>query len=178
MCDVMARPRPAGARAVIAAAGQAQPKPGFDCAKAGSAVDRLICSDDGLAKLDRALAEQYEELHRTLTPEGFAVLRSGQRNWLASRSRCVAKDVTHDQGVQCLSEHYTDRANDLNAQYKTAGGLSIESRETSRHLPRLRVNEAGSYPLACRPTGAGRKHSTAISLSGSAWRKGCSLRRA
>lgn len=139
------------ALALCAVAAQAQPRPGFDCAKAGSAVDRLICSDEGLAKQDRALAEQYEQLHRTLTPEGFAVLRTGQRNWLASRSRCAAKDVTHDQGVQCLGSMYTDRANDLNAQYRSAGGLSIESRETSRHLPRLRVSEAGSYPLLVGP---------------------------
>ena len=30
--------------------------PSFDCAKAGNAVDRLVCSDGRLAGLDRALA--------------------------------------------------------------------------------------------------------------------------
>jgi uncharacterized protein len=137
--------------AVMAPPALAQPRPGFDCAKAGSAVDRLICSDEALAKLDRELAEKYQELHRSLTSEGFAVLRSSQLKWLTSRNPCVAKEVPHDQGITCLTSLYTDRANDLNAQYRTAGGLAIENREISRHLPRLRVDESDSYPLLVGP---------------------------
>ena len=31
---------------------------------------------------------------------------------------------------------YTDRTDELNAQFKTAGGLSIEKREIARRLPK------------------------------------------
>ncbi len=89
----------------------AQPKPGFDCAKAGGAVDRLICSDDGLAGQDRELAGQYAELGRTVSAQGLAILRSGQRKWLASRAGCVSAKVAEDQRATCIEQpvHRADR---------------------------------------------------------------------
>src|SRR5215472_2298155 len=84
----------------------AAPAPGFDCGKTSGPVERLICSDEGLAKLDRDLTEQYAALHRTLSPEGFVVLRASQAKWLASRGRCTAKDVPQEQRVTCLSNMY------------------------------------------------------------------------
>ncbi len=130
---------------------QAQPRPGFDCARASSAVDRRICANDALAKLDRALAEKYEELRQKLSPAAFAVLRSSQLKWLTSRTTCVAKEVPADQSVVCLSNMYTDHTDDLNVHYRTAGGLSLENRETSRHLKRLRVDESDSHPWLVGP---------------------------
>jgi uncharacterized protein len=44
----------------------AQPTPGFDCAKAATALDRLICSDQDLATLDRTLTERYAQLRDRL----------------------------------------------------------------------------------------------------------------
>jgi len=129
----------------------ATPAPSFDCAKAGSAVDRLICSDEGLATLDRELAEHYDVLHRELSPEGLAVLLTSQRKWLASRSRCASKEVPRDQGVTCLSSLYSDRTDDLNAQYRTADGLTVEGRETTRRLPAVRVEESDRYPVLLGP---------------------------
>ena len=131
---------------VVVRPADAQPRPSFDCAKAASAVDRLICSHDKLASLDRALAERYEALHDSLSPEGFAVLRKGQLTWLTARSECLSKDHTRDQAVACLSESYTTRTDELNAQFKSAGSLSIEKRVLARRLPRWRVDEADSYP--------------------------------
>jgi hypothetical protein len=83
------------------------------------------------------------------------VLRAGQLKWLASHKHCVAEDTPHDQGVLCLSSAYTERAADLNAQYKAAGGLSIEDRDSNRHLRRLRVYESDSYPVLIGPKARG-----------------------
>jgi uncharacterized protein len=129
----------------------AAPAPSFDCARAGNAVDRLICSDAGLAKLDRELAEHYDALRRALSPEGLTVLLTSQRKWLASRNRCASKEVSHDQGVTCLSSLYSDRTDELNAQYRTADGLTVENREITRRLPAVRVEESDRYPLLLRP---------------------------
>jgi uncharacterized protein len=120
----------------------AQPTPGFDCAKAATALDRLICSDHDLATLDRTLAERYTQLRDRLSPEGLAVLRDSQRKWLTARKECMTGDTT----ALCLSSRYTERANDLAAQYKTAGTLSIENRTADRRIPRWRVDESDSYP--------------------------------
>jgi uncharacterized protein len=127
------------------------PAPSFDCAKSGNAVDRLICSDEGLATLDRELAERYDALHRALSPEGLAVLLTSQRKWLASRSRCASKEVPHDQGVTCLSGLYSDRTDELNAQYSTADDLTVESGDITRHLPAVRVEESDRYPVLLGP---------------------------
>jgi uncharacterized protein len=127
------------------------PAPSFDCAKSGNAVDRLICSDEGLATLDRELGERYDALHRALSPEGLALLLADQRKWLASRSHCASKAVPHDQGVTCLSTQYSDRTDELNAQYRTADGLTVERRETMRRLPTLRVEESNRYPMLLGP---------------------------
>lgn len=129
----------------------AAPAPSFDCARSGNAVDRLICSDDGLATLDRELAERYDALHRALSPEGLAVLLTSQRKWLASRSRCASKAIPHDQGVTCLSSLYSERTDELNARYRTADGLTVESREIMRRLPAVRVEESDRYPLLLGP---------------------------
>ena len=37
----------------------AQEGPSFDCAKAESGAEKLICEDAGLARLDRRVAERY-----------------------------------------------------------------------------------------------------------------------
>ncbi len=129
----------------------AAPAPSFDCARSGNAVERLICSDDGLATLDRELAGRYDALHRTLSPEGLAVLLADQRRWLASRSRCVTKEVPHDQGVTCLSSLYSERTDELNAQYRSVGDLTVESRAVTRRLPAVRVEESDRYPLLLGP---------------------------
>src|SRR5215475_3185365 len=91
----------------------AAPGPGFGCAKATDAVERLICSDGGLASQDRALAGHYAALRHTLSPDGYAVLQKSQLSWLASRKDCVAKGKPHDQQVLCLSEAYKSRIDDL-----------------------------------------------------------------
>ena len=129
----------------------AAPAPSFDCAKSGTAVDRLICSDDGLATLDRELAERYDALHRALSPDGLAVLITSQRKWLASRNRCASKEVPHDHGVTCLSILYGDRTDELNAKYRTADGLTVESRAMTRRLPTVRVEESDRYPVLLGP---------------------------
>ena len=120
----------------------AQPTPGFDCAKATTPIDRLICSDQDLAALDRKLTERYVQLRDRLSPEGLTVLRDSQRKWLAGRKECM----TGDTAALCLSSQYTERTNDLAAQYKTAGTLSIENRENNRRIPRWRVDESDSFP--------------------------------
>ena len=142
---------------LVALSAVAQPRPGFDCSKAASPVDRLICSDESLANLDRALAEQYDELRKHLTPQGLVALRTGQRNWLGTRRDCMANTISggprsRTDAIACLASADTDRTEMLNTQYRSAGSLSIENREIARHIAKLRVSELDSYPwLVVKP---------------------------
>jgi uncharacterized protein len=142
---MMASIRLAAALAALALCAAA-PGPGFDCTRSTGAVERLICSDEGLARQDRALAERYEALRHAVSPESYAVLQKSQLTWLATRKDCVGKDKPHDQQVACLSDAYKNRTDDLGTQFKSSGGLSIEERVVARRLPRWRVDESDSYP--------------------------------
>lgn len=57
----------------------------FDCSKATTQVEKSICSNEELSRLDEALASEY----RTATlAESDSRLRLDQRRWLARRNAC------------------------------------------------------------------------------------------
>ncbi|WP_193141289.1 peptidoglycan-binding protein [Meridianimarinicoccus sp. MJW13] len=64
--------------------------PSFSCDQAGTPTEHAICGSDGLALLDRTLAEAYQyglsRQHSTRTGD----FREGQRAWLARRNACGA----------------------------------------------------------------------------------------
>ncbi|WP_114954521.1 pentapeptide repeat-containing protein [Sphingosinicella terrae] len=76
-------------------------RPAFDCARAGTEVERTICGDDGgfLRALDQDMASLYR---RALLADPS--LASGQRAWLADRDRC-----TGDALLSCLDRAYRAR---------------------------------------------------------------------
>lgn len=57
----------------------------FDCSKAASPVERLVCEDPQLSQLDEKLAAAYQA--KTLTTSDSNSVRE-QRQWLARRNRC------------------------------------------------------------------------------------------
>lgn len=68
--------------------------PSFDCAKAESSAEQLICADDNLARLDRLVATRYAA---ALDAAGAldsgaaaaeAKLRATQRGWISGRNEC------------------------------------------------------------------------------------------
>jgi uncharacterized protein YecT (DUF1311 family) len=73
-------------------------KPSFNCAKAGTLVEKAICSDAELAELDRDMAEDYKCL---LKLEGDD-LKAEQKEWLKKRDKC-------NSDVNCLKSSYRER---------------------------------------------------------------------
>lgn len=71
----------------------------FDCSKAKARLDRLICANAGLSRLDEDLSVEYR---KALTrARDAAQLRSEQRSWLKSRNSC--------QDAACLEQAYHSR---------------------------------------------------------------------
>jgi len=62
--------------------------PSFDCAKATQTVERLICKDADLAKLDRRMADLYVSLRKIVPKDRRQALKSEQIARLASRKDC------------------------------------------------------------------------------------------
>lgn len=77
--------------------------PSFDCGKASTGVEKMICADPSLAAADFALAASYAKARASATDP--ASLRSSQRDFLQTRNSCTA--------IACISEAYRSRAAEL-----------------------------------------------------------------
>jgi hypothetical protein len=88
-----ASPQPAGAR------------PSFDCAKARSKGEVAVCSDAGLAALDRNMAAQYSRAISVASPEQQALLRRTRDRFLGYRDRCPDN--------RCVGDAYVGRMREI-----------------------------------------------------------------
>lgn len=64
----------------------------FDCNKASSEVEKMICRDSELSALDDSLAKAYKSARAIAGETGIATLKSEQLNWLKSRNSCTDID--------------------------------------------------------------------------------------
>lgn len=84
----------------------------FDCAKAATPVERMICADPGVSTLDQRLAEAYKAASAR-DPR----VKESQRDWLANtRNKCGT--------AACLSEAYGAR---LEALRKDGPACAVSS---------------------------------------------------
>lgn len=68
--------------------------PSFDCARALTQVERMICGDSSLADLDRKLAAAYAvAVQATKDPE---TLKVDQIQWIRERNRCLSTECVRD----------------------------------------------------------------------------------
>jgi uncharacterized protein len=76
----------------------------FDCAKAATKVEQLVCTHDVLSKLDDDLAATYRQA-AALTAAGATEPRASQRAWLKRRNACSDAD--------CIAASYQARIAEL-----------------------------------------------------------------
>lgn len=114
-----------GALLALMVAAPAAAEPSFDCNTAGSAMERLICADGGLAALDTALADAFAAARKSAPPEAAKRLTQEQRAWIAARDRaCPAPAVAADEepataavwaAAPCVAAQYRARLAALGA---------------------------------------------------------------
>lgn len=75
----------------------------FDCDKAGTKVEKMICADSELSKLDEELGKAYSKA-RDVSSEPDR-LKQQQKDWIKERNKCVDS--------QCLSQRYEARIAEL-----------------------------------------------------------------
>ena len=88
-------------------------KASFDCAKAGTSVEKMICTNARIGSLDGLLSATYKS---RLLPEFGAdptIMRTEQRAWVGARNKCG--------DAECLAKAYTDRIKDLCSMPVTTG---------------------------------------------------------
>ena len=68
------------------------PAASFDCAKASTAVEKMICADTALSKLDEEMSGVYKAASQRCENEDKAQLKSAQLHWLKERNTCRDAD--------------------------------------------------------------------------------------
>lgn len=95
----------------------------FDCARAETKVEKLICADAELSKLDEDLAAAYTAAREVRGNE--ASLRTTQRQWQKERNSCT--------DAQCVKNSYSTRlsslANEVNSKQASVETLPTASRK-------------------------------------------------
>jgi len=75
----------------------------FDCTKVGTKVEKIICADPELSKLDEDLSSAYGKAIKE-SPEPSS-LKNQQRDWVKERDKCTNSD--------CVKTKYQDRIANL-----------------------------------------------------------------
>jgi len=126
-------PPPAAARNDTRVAGAAperqqaanRPRPSFECAKARSVPERLICGDAQLAQLDRELGSLYARA-KSGARDPAAFKRLSDEEWLQREQTCRDR--------QCLLAWYAHRRADLvdELEAQRTGDDSASAHQLSR----------------------------------------------
>jgi|GEM_PF-564069 len=99
-------------------------EPAFDCSKAQSSAEKLICSNDDLAALDRELAGVYEDAVGKVksleagAEEELSRLKALQRGWVTGRDECWKGE----DELSCIRSVYERRIAELTARYQLIEG--------------------------------------------------------
>ncbi|MGO4723561.1 MULTISPECIES: lysozyme inhibitor LprI family protein [unclassified Inquilinus] len=95
--------------------GQAQEDPSFDCAKARTHVEKVLCSggNSGMGWIDQTMADLYQAVHQAPGADA-AALQASQRAWLVQRNHCSGSD---EKVMNCLLDSYRARYVELSAPY-------------------------------------------------------------
>jgi uncharacterized protein len=106
----------------------------FDCNKASTRSEKIICSDSKLSSADERLAKVYKEALAASADK--EALRHEQKEWLASERDVCAT-------VACMLDAYLARIGQLE---KIPGGAATASNSTTRAAPILVIQAVPENP--------------------------------
>jgi uncharacterized protein len=78
----------------------------FDCSKASTDVEKAICADPQLKRLDGQLGDAYAAVKAVSAPQEQKMLARSQKRWIAEREYCSGDDT----GISaCIAQKTKDR---------------------------------------------------------------------
>lgn len=99
----------------VMASGGAAWAASFDCARASSVREQMVCADPDLSKRDGEIGQLYRGALARLSPAGATRLRQGERQWLTFLDAACLSSGAPGRGERrsCLQNAYGDRIEDL-----------------------------------------------------------------
>lgn len=67
-------------------------KPSFDCTKASTNIEKLICSNPELGNWDMKVSTAYSQAMSTAPQEVKSSLKAQQQEWIKSRNKCISSE--------------------------------------------------------------------------------------
>ena len=78
----------------------------FDCARAAARVERMICADISLSRLDDEMAQAYGQMRAAQSADAGAGawLKKTQREWIRQRNACAEPACVREAYVARIEE--------------------------------------------------------------------------
>jgi uncharacterized protein len=135
----------------------------FDCNKAASWLEKTVCSNPELSKLDEQLAKAYRDALASLSPEGQKETKQYQRQWLKELSSygIAKRKVGFSEGdkagnLSLLKSFYKKRIEQLQQSLIKFPGrifrnVHVDHSKTDRTCPYVFVKKELTYPQIENP---------------------------
>ena len=120
-------------------------QPSFDCSKAKTRVEKLVCSDEVLSILDRDMQKAYdlmmgkydlaymnEEAKEEIKPY-LEKLKQSQIDWVKDRDACSSKK-DKKEFRSCVFSRYINRIESIVPRYDWRTGFSINDKNSTNDL--------------------------------------------
>jgi len=91
-------------------------RPSFDCTKARTPVELLICRDGGLADLESNMASAYRQALSRVPQDRRRELAQAHLAWFKNYSRTCNRAASDQDRATCIANFLTARTADLNRQ--------------------------------------------------------------
>ena len=118
----------------------------FDCVKAASQVEKIICADAELKAADTRMAELYARALKATPAADQAGLRSEQRGWIKTRDQC---STATEPKRNCVSYAYEQRNGRLQGLISSSGtGTTAPAAATGAAPQTSAASTAGRLTLA------------------------------
>ena len=121
-------------------------QPSFDCSKAKTRVEKLVCSDETLSKLDRDMQKAYdlmmgkydlaymnEEAKEEIKPY-LEKLKQSQIEWVKHRDRYCNTEKDKEEFRRCVLNEYYNRIQSVVPTYNVRIGFSINDKNSTNDL--------------------------------------------
>jgi uncharacterized protein len=144
--------------------------PSFNCKKATTSVEKTICANDTLARLDRKLGEIWKSFIDASNDDAFkSRLRQDQALWVKLRDKC-------QNDIDCISNAYQQRLavfgadknlSVLAGQYekKDIGIMTVYPTEDKNYLITIQTADPEQGAWTCEITGTATENGNQLLIT-------------